>query len=112
MESDNATDETRESKRLICSIAGGGGGILSALITFAFAHVPEISWHLVHGWSEALPWSVDSSTEGFRFALGIILGVAFGAAERSRPRFAFWMGAGMSFLVCYLIVPDPMRIRE
>jgi hypothetical protein len=86
--------------------------MLSAFLTLIIAHGPEISWHIVHGWSKPVPWIVDSELLEFRFALGIIVGVAFGLAQKRRPRFAFWMGAGISFLVCFHFVPGPFRFRE
>jgi hypothetical protein len=112
MESAKPTDENEESKRSLCCVAGGLGGLFSAFVTYLMAYIPEISWYIVHGWSVHVPWIVDSEFDSFRFVLGMILGVAFGATEKRRARFAFWMGAGMSFLVCYLIVPYPCRFRE
>ncbi len=111
MESKRPTDEIEESQRIDCALAGGAGGMLGAFLTLIIAHVPEISWHIVHGWSRPVPWFVDSDWV-FRFGLGIIVGVAFGLAQKRRPRFAFWMGAGISFLVCFTIAPGPFRFRE
>ena len=112
MNSLEASEENGESKRALCTLAGGMGGLLSAFVTHILAHIPEISWQIVHGWFKPVPWIEDSSPDLFRFALGIVLGVGIGAAEKRRPRLAFWMGAAMSFLICYLIVPNPFRFRE
>jgi len=111
MESERPIDEDGMSKRIDCLLAGLAGGVLSAFLTLVLAHVPEISWHIVHGWSRPVPWIVDSDL-AIRLALGIIPGVALGLAEKRRPRFAFWMGIGVSFFVCFLMAPGPMRIRE
>src|SRR5260370_41821415 len=111
MESEKPKDENGESKRTDCSLAGGAWGVLSAFFTFMIAYVPEISWHIVHGWSKAVPWIVDSDL-AFRLALGIILGVGIGVAVKRRPRVAFWMSAAVSFLACYLFAPRLSRLCE
>src|SRR5947209_7483299 len=109
MESKRPTDEIEESRRIDCALAGGAGGLLGAFLTWIIAHVPEISWHIVHGWDMPVPWIADSEFLEFRFALGIIVGVALGLTQKRRPRFAFWMGAGISFLVCFTFAPGPFR---
>ena len=103
------------SGRLVCSLAGGAGGLFGSWIACILAFKKEIWSYIV--WGE-IPWVcyrlAGHSLSGdfvIRSLIGLFFGCAFGTAEKRQPKTGFWLGAFFSFLVSFFLLPDIGMVR-